>query len=90
MAKKVNLEVKEERDKFWNDRAIKVLKGKTIAQVRYLTNEECEDNMWYKRGLVIVLNDGTKIIPGMDDEFNDTGVLHYIKDGQWDCLPSLS
>lgn len=87
---KVNLENKQERDKFWNDRAIQVLKGKTIVQVRYLTAEECEENMWYKRGLVLVLNDGTQVIPGSDDEFNDTGVLHYAskKDG-WDCLPSL-
>jgi len=87
---KVNLENKQERDKFWNERAMKVLKGKTIVQVRYLTEEECEENMWYKRGLVLVLNDGTQVIPGSDDEFNDTGVLHYVgKDKQWDCLPSL-
>ena len=90
MAKKVNLEDAKERDKFWNARAIRILKGKTIVQVRYLTAEECENNMWYKRGLVLVLNDGTKIIPGSDDEFNELGVLHYVDDkGEWDCLPSL-
>jgi hypothetical protein len=89
MAKEVDLSNAKERDKFWNDRAIKILKGKTIVQVRYLTADECENNMWYKRGLVMILNDGTKVIPGSDDEFNDTGVLHYVKNDEWDCLPSL-
>lgn len=89
MAKEVDLSNAKERDKFWNDRAIQVLKGKTIVQVRYLTADECENNMWYKRGLVLILNDGTKVIPGSDDEFNDTGVLHYVKNDDWDCLPSL-
>jgi hypothetical protein len=46
--------------------------------------------MWHKRGLVITLNDGTMIIPGSDDEFNDTGVLHYQKKNEdYKCLPSL-
>jgi hypothetical protein len=73
----VNLENKQERDKYWNDKAKDVLIGKTITNVRYLTTEECEENMWHKRGVVITLNDGTEIIPGSDDEWNDTGVLHY-------------
>ena len=46
--------------------------------------------MWHKRGVVITLNDGTEIIPGSDDEFNDTGVLHYLKKNEdYKCLPSL-
>ncbi len=88
--KKVNLEDANERDKYWNDRAVKVLKGRTIAKVRYLTAAECENNMWYKRGLVLTLDNGMEIIPGCDDEFNDTGVLHYVSKDGWDCLPSLS
>jgi hypothetical protein len=89
MAKEVDLSNEKERDKYWNARAIRILKGKTIVQVRYLTAEECENNMWYKRGLVLILSDGTKVIPACDDEMNDTGTLHYVKDGEWDCLPSL-
>jgi hypothetical protein len=86
----VNLENKQEREKYWNDKAKDLLVGKTIKSVRYLTSEECEENMWNKRGLVITLNDGTEIIPGSDDEFNDTGVLHYQKKNEdYKCLPSL-
>jgi hypothetical protein len=90
MAKKVDLSVKSERDKFWNDKAVKTLRGRTIVAVRYIGDEEANDNMWSKRGLVLKLDNGLTIIPGMDDEFNDTGVLHYVNaEGQWDCLPSL-
>jgi hypothetical protein len=89
MAKKVNLEDAKERDQFWNKRAVDVLKGRTIVAVRYMTDKECENNMWYKRGLLIKLDNGVEIIPGCDDEFNDTGVLHYIGKDGWDCLPSL-
>ena len=86
----VNLENKQEREKYWNDKAKSILIGKTITNVRYLTTEECEENMWNKRGLVITLNDGTEIIPASDDEFNDTGVLHYqTKNEDYKCLPSL-
>jgi hypothetical protein len=86
----VNLENKQEREKYWNDKAKNILIGKTITNVRYLTTEECEENMWNKRGLVITLNDGTEIIPASYDEFNDTGVLHYQKKNEdYKCLPSL-
>ena len=38
----VKLENKQERDKYWNDKAKDLLIGKTITNVRYLTTEECE------------------------------------------------
>lgn len=90
MAKEVDLSNEKERDKFWNDRAVKVLKGRTIVKVRYLTERECENNMWYKRGIVITLDNGVEVIPAEDDEFNNPGAVHY-KDtkGEWDCLPNL-
>lgn len=73
MAKKVTV------DEFWNKRA-KVLVGKTIKEVRYMTDEEATEAMWYNKPLVIFFTDGTYIYPMADDEGNDGGAL-YGSDG---------
>ena len=70
----------------WTKEAQKVLKGKTIVDVRYLNDEEMEMMMWYKRPIVFFLNDGTHCILSADDEGNDGGVLFYGQDG---VLPTL-
>ena len=62
-------------EQFWNKRA-KVLVGKTIKEVRYMTDKEAEDFMWYKKPIVIVFTDGSYIIPQMDDEGNDGGSVY--------------
>ena len=72
--------------KFWNDKAREVLRGKTITDARYLTDEEMEMMGWYKRPLCFFLSDGTSCILSCDDEGNDGGVLFYGKDG---VLPTL-
>lgn len=66
MSKKVSV------DEFWNNRA-KVLVGKTIKEVRYMTKAEAEEFGWYSRGIVIFFEDGSHIIPMRDDEGNDAG-----------------
>ena len=53
------------------------LAGKTIASVRYMTEQECKEFMWYKRPLVIRFTDGSYIIPQMDDEGNDGGAMFF-------------
>jgi hypothetical protein len=58
----------------WEGKA-QALVGKTIAKVEYLTQKEAEANMWYKRPLVIVFDDGTWLIPMKDDEGNDGGSM---------------
>lgn len=70
----------------WSTEAKKVLKGKTIVDVRYLTDEEMEMMGWFKRPICFFLNDGTSCILSCDDEGNDGGVLFYGKDG---VLPTL-
>jgi len=55
---------------FWNKRA-KTLVGKTIKEVRYMTDEEAEQFMWYKKPIVI---------PQMDDEGNDGGAVYCSED----------
>lgn len=53
------------------------LTGKTIASVRYMTEQECNGLMWHKRPLLIRFTDGSYIIPQMDDEGNDGGAMYY-------------
>lgn len=82
--------VTKELEKRWTDEANKQLKGKTIARVRYLTEDEMEDNMWYRRGVVIIFTDGSLCYPVADDEGNDSGVIFGIdKDSKDFVLPHL-
>jgi hypothetical protein len=53
------------------------LLGKSILNVRYMSEEEANDMMWHKRPIVIVLNDGSFLIPQADDEGNNGGALWY-------------
>ena len=53
----------------------KLLRGKTIQSVRYMTDEEVENFMWYRKALIIIFTDGSYLIPQRDDEGNDAGSL---------------
>jgi len=55
----------------------KLLSGKKIDSCRYMTREEADNFGWYKRPLVMVLNDGSYIILQSDDEGNDGGAAIY-------------
>lgn len=59
----------------WTKEINKHLKGKTIKSVRYLTDEEMEGFMWYKRPVAIFFTDGHYMIPSADDEGNDGGAI---------------
>lgn len=54
-----------------------ILQGRTIVEVRYLTEDETEHMGWYKRPICFVLDNGTICVPQMDDEGNDGGSLFY-------------
>ncbi len=64
----------------WNKINEKQLVGKTIKSVRYMSNEEAQETMWYNRPVVIEFTDGSYIIPQSDDEGNDGGAI-YCSDG---------
>lgn len=54
------------------------MEGKTIAEVRTMTNEEMEQEGWEhyrEKPPVIVLEDGTKLFPSQDPEGNGPGAL---------------
>ena len=70
----------------WNKIAKDTLQGRTIVEVRYLTDEEMEDMGWYSRPICFFLDNGVSCILSADDEGNDGGVLFYGADG---VLPTL-
>lgn len=57
--------------------------GKKIVDVREMTEDEADECWgWDTPGQVIVLDDGTELIPSRDPEGNDAGHLFIInKDG---------
>jgi len=70
---KTNL--KDDTEVYWTNQVKKALVGKKIVGVEYLPKKYLEEWMWYKRPIVLKLDDGTMLIPQMDDEGNDGGAL---------------
>lgn len=60
----------------WTSDIAKFLIGKSIAGVRYMSQEEVDENMWDQRPLAIFFTDGSYIIPMSDDEGNNGGSLY--------------
>ena len=55
--------------------AEKMLFGRRITGIKYMSTKEADEFGWYKRPIIIILDDGTEIYPQMDDEGNDGGAL---------------
>ena len=66
---------------YWLEKAAKVLVGRKIRSINYLSAEECHEIGWFNRPIVITLDDGTYLYPVADDEGNDGGAIHYNKKG---------
>ena len=75
--------------KKWQDRAEKILLGRKIVKVEWLTDKECEDSGWYNKPICMLLDDGTWIYPSKDDEGNDGGALFTTSKVE-SCLPVMS
>lgn len=80
----------------WEKEARSLLVGRTIVAARYMTAEECDLLGWHNRCVVIELDDGTKILPSMDDEGNGAGSLlgplpkeNKVTRDDWDDHPML-
>ena len=67
--------MKQHKDKF-----TKLLKGKTIKRVDYLTDDEVKEMYWHSKAPVIEFTDGSCLYPMRDDEGNDAGSLSYISE----------
>ena len=59
----------------WTEYAKSRLEGRTIVEVRYLSQAEAGNLDWHQRPLVMQLDDGSLIFPSQDDEGNDGGAL---------------
>ena len=57
------------------EKAFKLLIGKRIVDVSYLSEEDTEMNDWRNRPLCLELDDGLWIYPMRDDEGNDGGSI---------------
>ena len=75
----------------WTKDIEKQLVGRKIVRVEYLNNESAKDSfIWYKRPIVLILDDGSEIIPSSDDEGNNGGALFFLdKIGDWHTFPVL-
>ena len=63
----------------WETTANKILLGKKIVAIQWMDEKEADKDFgWYKRPVKLMLDDGTIIIPQMDDEGNDGGALLWL------------
>ena len=77
-------------EKKWTKHIDEKIVGRKIVRVEYLSNESTESFHWYNRPIVLILDDGSEIIPSMDDEGNDGGALFFLdKIGDWYTFPVL-
>lgn len=65
----------EELEKAWVDDTKKVLLGRKIIAISYLSKETAKEWGWYSRPILLQLDDGNYIFPSRDDEGNDGGAL---------------
>ena len=63
----------------WNEKARKVLEGKKIISVRYMSNQEAKENGFDNRPVSFKLDTGEIIVVQSDDEGNNGGSLCVIK-----------
>ena len=57
--------------------SFKLLEGKTIKSVHWLSDPDMEVTGWYKRPVRIIFTDGSILIPQSDDEGNNGGAMYY-------------
>lgn len=74
--------------KKWSAAISKVLVGKTIKEIRYLTDQEQEQFDWLDSSVVIVFTDGSWIIPMSDDEGNNAGAM-MTSDPKMETIPVI-
>ena len=72
----------------WTNEANKLLLGRKIVGVRYMTEAEAEDFGWHSKGIVLTLDNGVHIMPSADDEGNDAGAL-FSTDENIDIIPVM-
>lgn len=74
----------KDANKYWHDKANKLLLNKKIVKVEWMISEESKSIGWDSRPVCLQLDDGTWIFPMRDDEGNDGGALAV---GESETLP---
>tara|TARA_R110000751_G_C13532456_1_gene454066 strand:+ start:336 stop:587 length:252 start_codon:yes stop_codon:yes gene_type:complete len=64
----------------WEASCKNFLVGKTVKQVRYMTDKELDTLDWHAGALVIEFTDGSWMFPSADDEGNGAGALFTSED----------
>ncbi|MDB2578766.1 hypothetical protein N9Y00_06975 [Tateyamaria sp.] len=59
-----------------------ILIGRTIVGVRNLSQEESDYLDWWGNAEILMLDDGTEIVPSRDPEGNDAGILWHCRPGE--------
>ena len=77
------------RTKYWTAYAKEKLVGRTIKSLRYMTPKEADEWGWFKRPLVITLDDDTQLLLSCDDEGNDGGAMFGQKGKESFTFPVL-
>ena len=63
----------------WVSRAEDILLNKKIVKIRWMDESEANEGLgWHSRPVILILDDGTEVIPQRDDEGNDGGALLWI------------
>lgn len=60
----------------WDDEVRDRLVRRKIVEARYLTRDEVDGMAWSHACVLLVLDNGTQLLPARDDEGNDAGALH--------------
>ena len=77
------------KQELWEEKAKKILEGKKIISVRYMTNQEAEENGFDNRPVSFKLDTGEIVVVQSDDEGNNGGSLCVIKKGKIQILPTI-
>ena len=85
-----NLNDPKEQVKHWTKIAENTLLGRQISKVEYMSNEECNNYVWYKKPITFILDNGTRVIAMQDDEGNDGGVITCLLNNKEELLPVLT
>lgn len=64
------------------------LVGKSIVSIRYMNDREMGMFGWDNRPIIILLNDGTFVIPQRDDEGNDGGAIALVNNKKFTLIPT--
>jgi hypothetical protein len=85
---KFNEVAQQKLELMWIARISKLLVGKKIVKVEYMTDELAKEQGWCKRPIQILLNNGIWLTPSMDDEGNDGGAL-FTSDDDLPTIPVI-